>query len=162
MLTKKLLAVSLSFCLLLAGCTSKKTESPGGTGALPGETVETKLLSFSATEFSFTDTPVGEISPGKDQRLLVVKVEVKNTSGQEITVYFDDFELEAGEEKRFPEFPQTPENIAEETILKNRDTLSGTLLFLVPAKTKEARLLYDEYFEGDLKGESYWVTLNLE
>lgn len=165
-MARRISSLLLAAALLVMGGCGRGPKPGGASGARIGETLQTQFFSFTVEEARFTDEPLAlpgpaapAQAPPEGMRYAVVSLRVRNTSQQEIPLYYDDFDLYAGGDPLFPEGKFTDSQLPEEQKLPPGKTAEGDLVFLVPSDTKEARLQYDEYYEGDARGESYAVQL---
>ena len=170
-----LLLITFS-ALLLAAC------GPSGSIILPkegyaqgaaGDTMRTYFFDFTLNEAYTCSRYEGYIpTPGYD--LLAVEVTVKNTFQEGITMFDWDFIVlyadNAGEEQIY-DYPITsyedleiPE-AARETLLPSEyalekgESLTGLLLFEVPAGDTEFTVSYLESFEDDTTGDTFSVDI---
>lgn len=162
--------------LLLAAC------GPSGSIILPkegyaqgaaGDTMRTYFFDFTLNEAYTYSRYEGYIpTPGYD--LLAAEVTVKNTFQEGITMFDWDFIVlyddNAGEEQIY-DYPITsyedleiPE-AARETLLPSEyalekgESLTGLLLFEVPAGDTEFTVSYLESFEDDTTGDTFSVDI---
>ena len=85
------LAAVLGMALLLTAC--GKTNAHNNTA---GETVSTALFDFSITDVSLVESYPGiDIPDG--ERLVRMRLNIKNTSSQTYTMFLQDFQIQWGE-----------------------------------------------------------------
>lgn len=155
---RRITAALMFLCLVLAAGCGGREDGVKGQWQKP---VETRFLTFTAIS-AFWDNAEGEPPPEAPdgKRYLWVQVEIQNTSGSSLTLYYDEFELYIDGEPRFPERAFSGGQLAEEQVLKDQDGVSGYLVFLVPEDAKKLQLAYEEYFQGDSPGERYIVNIS--
>ena len=175
---KKTIAALLSaamLALILTACGSSPVILPedGVAEGKQGDTMRTYFFDYTVNSAYTCSKYEGYIpSPGYD--LLVAEVTVKNTFGESITMFDWDFIVlyddNAGEEQIY-DYPITsyedleiPE-AARETLLPSEyalekgESLTGLLLFEVPAGDTEFTVSYLESFEDDTTGDTFSVDI---
>lgn len=106
--------------------------------------------------------------------LLVADVTVKNTSGESITMYDTDFQIQWGDDDNDDAFDvpvtyymETTQSLGDDVFpyeydLANKESRTGLLIFEVPEGEPEYSLSYLEYFDDDTSGDVFFVFFSAE
>jgi hypothetical protein len=159
------LIILCALAAVLGGCGKSVSPSDGEPGV--GDAVQTAFFEFTAKELAVTAQSVpytGEAASGRrlepEEQYMIVTLSVKNTSGEQFTLYYDDFDLVvAQEEPLFPLSKFSDTQLPDEQVVRPGQTVEGDLIYITAAGADSAVLQYDEYFEGDTRGNSYRVQL---
>lgn len=112
--------------------------------------------------------------PTEGYDLLVADVTVKNTSGDTITMYDTDFQVQWGDDDNDDAFDvpityyvETTDTISEDIFpyeydLENKESRTGQLVFEVPEGLNEYSISYMEYFSDDTSGDTFFVYFTAE
>jgi hypothetical protein len=180
---KRTFALLLGICLLfaLAGCGDapggSSAQSGGGSSAQSGgvssdasgasasaagttdgflgDTMSTAFFDFSVNSAEICETCDGCTATDGNQ-LVVVTLSVKNTSTYSMPMLSDDFQIQWGDGDEDYGFP-VGGSLCKDFDIPINGSQEGDLVFEVPEDTKDYSIAFQEYFDDDTEGNTYFV-----
>ncbi len=126
-----------------------------------GSTLKTTWFDFTVKDAYVTDEAISGYSVSEGNRLLVVTVELKNTYGDTVPMWDDDFWIEFGEDDgAYPiDVNETilDDQFPKEYNLEKKETRTGTIIFEVPDDVEDFALVFLEYFDDSTEGNYFAV-----
>ncbi len=165
---KKLITTLLLTALLavtLAGCggSDKNTGYPNEDGIAEGglgDTMHSCFFDFTVNS-AYLCRDFDEYSTDEGWIFLAAEVTVKNTFGEALPMFDTDFMVKWGSESDYPcyfEDDVIDGLMPVEYELAKDDSLTSTLLFVVPDDQTSFTVSYMEVFEDDTTGDTFNVT----
>lgn len=175
--TRRTAALVLALCLLLAACADRKEQQ---TDFQVGEKVSTYWFDFTVDQVETADRYETYV-PAEGNRLVVCGVTLKSTFKEPVPMNWADFVLlwedpeggfssqsePAGMDGVYPLPALSQEQLPDEYEIEKGKTLTGDLVFEVPAQVTRASLVFQELFaEGESEneyseGEAFQVLIDL-
>jgi len=133
-----------------------------------GSNMKTYWFDYSIDDAYYTTDEIGGYIPEEGNEFVVVKITMKNTFGQTVPMNLWDYILKWGndeEDKHMNEFSypiDASEPVLEDQFpnmyeLDDKETRTGTLVFVAPEGTEDFRIGFVETFENDTEGNEFWV-----
>ena len=127
-----------------------------------GSTLKTTWFDFTVTDAYVTDEDLGGYSVSDGNRLLVVEVKLKNTYGDPVPMWDDDFWIEWGDDGdgAYPidvNETITDDQLPDEYELGSKETKTGTIIFEVPDDVEDFAFVFLEYFDDNTEGNYFAV-----
>ena len=154
---KRLFLMITLMAMLLSGCASRK--EPENVLVELGEEGSTAFFDFEVSEVSACRTYKGKQAPA-GQRLILVELELENTTSYDLPMGRYDFRLFWGTDEETAVYPMEQfceAQFPDEYAIPEREEAEGVLVFQVPEEQKNLALGYLEIFEDDHQGDAYIV-----
>ena len=180
---------ALAAAILLAGCTSCGSNRVSGMidrdvivpkdGYAEGglrDSLRTAWFDLTVNNAETAET-YGSITPAEGETLLIVNITLVSTFDSDTVMFDTDFQAQWGgegeEDYRFPVTAYDPSltekgMLEEEYVLSPQETVTGNLVFSVPAGYETYSLSFMEYFElfgdesgSDNAGDLFFVYFNV-
>lgn len=136
------------------------------TGSV-GETLTNTFFSFTINDVKAADELDGYTPQTEGNKFIIADVTVKNVADDSIPVGNFDFTILWNTEEELSETDKMAYEVftdgmyPDEVDLEKDGTLSGTLVFEIPADVNEFGIVYDELYDDEFKGNSYVVECKL-
>lgn len=170
-LTIRLFAVAFAAMLMLTGCGGNglikndsvvKAQDGYAEGRI-GTTFETAFFNYSVDDVKYISEYEG-LKPAEGMQLIDATITVTNTFGDEMPLFYDDFQVQwhdLGQEEEFFGYgtliPGSTTLIPEEMVLKRAETFTGHVVYEVPAEAKEFSISFLELFEDGAEGDVFFT-----
>ncbi|WRS26843.1 DUF4352 domain-containing protein [Oscillospiraceae bacterium MB08-C2-2] len=148
-----------------ASTTDDGREVGGYVDGRMGDTLSTAFFSYEVTDAYYADTFEGQ-SPSEGTTFVVAKVKIKNTFGDEIPMWANEFQIQWNDEGDFslPIANFHESQMEDEYVMKKGETLEALCVFEVPVATEktEYSVSYLEYYEDDVEGNVFFLYFDLD
>lgn len=154
---KRLFLMMTLMAMLLSACASR--EEPENIVVELGEEGSTAFFDFEVGEVSACQKYRGKRA-ASGQRLILVELELENTTSYDLPMGRYDFRLFWGNGEDMAVYPLEQfceEQFPDEYAIPAREETEGLLVFQVPEEQKNLALGYLEIFEDDHQGDAYFV-----
>ena len=144
-MVKKIISLAVLVCLLayLPGCGAVVRPGPDGLAVgEPGDRMRTALFDF--TLHTATESPDYDgVRPSPGEKLVLLDISIRNTSGREISLYDTDFHLLWGESGYTDTIGTAHADMAPPQLtLAPRESARYIYAFAVPGSVYEFRLCF--------------------
>jgi Telomeric repeat-binding factor 2. len=134
---------------------SASAESAGETDGFLGDTMSTAFFDFSVDSAKVCASADGYTAAAGNQ-LVVVTMHIQNTATYSMPMYNNDFQLQWGDGDSDFGYPAAGSLCTDYEIPIN-GSKDGDLVFEVPQGTKDYSVAFQEYYENDEAGDSFFV-----
>lgn len=152
---KVFLVLALCLCLTLALAACGGKDSGSSNDSFLGEEVSTDFFDFSIDSAEVCSS-YNDLTASSGNHLVVVEMSIKNTSTYSMPMFDNDFQIQWGSGDEDYAFPVAGSLCADYEIPIN-DTATGDLVFEVPSDTKDYSIAFEEYYEDNTTGETYFI-----
>lgn len=123
-----------------------------------GDTLSTAFFDFTVDSVDLTDAVAAE----EGMMVLDVVITVKNTFGEEIPMFYNDFQMQYGEGDYDCCYSLIEDTLPENTVperygLKRAETVSYHYYYPVPEDATEFAIAYLEVYEDDSTGDAFFI-----
>lgn len=126
------------------------------------ETLTNSFFDFTVKGAEKTSEVDGYAPQTEGYQFLVVDIEVKNVFDDAIPVGNYDFYVIWNGGEDVPYLAFTDDMYPDDVELAKGETLSGKLVFEVPADAEDIMVAYDEIWDDDFKGNTYAISIELQ
>lgn len=171
-----LMACSLAACgeggLNLNPSGGKDSDEPSSKEGYIGDKMKTAWFDFTVDE-AYSCSSYGEYTPASGNKLVVVAVTLKNTFGQSVDMWGDDFVIlwDDPDEDSGIDIPLpagiSDDQFPDEYTLGINATKQGVMIFEVPQDYRDFAVAFMEIFESDTnpdgeEGDTFFVSFTAE
>ena len=160
------LVAALSLAACGGGGTSGSQDEPGVVRGAIGDTLSTEWFDFTVTDAYSCGQYQGH-TPSEGYRLVVVTMTLKNSCGQLVDMWGDDFVLIWGDEDAFDLDIPLPaglsgEQFPDEYVLGVDESRTGVMVFEAPQEFRDFSVGFMELFSTDAnpdgeEGDTFFV-----
>lgn len=149
-----------------ATVTEDGRETGGYIDGRLGDKLQTAFFSFTVDNATLQNEYAGQTAP-EGKSYLVAEISVKNTFGDVLPLWYDDFQVQWGktdQEYGYPIEPTTDNQMPLEYELKKGETITKEHVYEVPTPDEmhEYSLSFLEYYDDGLEGNVFFVYFDLE
>lgn len=132
-----------------------KTVEAGETQGILGDALVNCFFSYTVRDALLTDR-FEDVSAGEGTMLLAVEVAVENVCGRSIPMYDTDFQLQWGPGDQDFGYPLAVSTLPAEYRLEAGESVSGKLVYQVPAESRSFTLATREFFDDGTAGSAFY------
>jgi hypothetical protein len=144
----------------VASASGSSEDAATVTDGFLGDTMATAFFEFSVDSAESVAT-YESYTAAEGNQLIVVTMTIHNTDTYSMPMYDDDFQIQWGDGDEDYGFPVAGTLCSDFEIPIN-GTKSGDLVFEVPTDAKDLSVAFQEFFDDDSEGDSFFVYFTVE